>query len=113
MGAVISRVVNAFTKGASLKDRLILAIFDAIEHREPQDISGCCWWDSLCATHEAAFAMAGALRITAAGVEAADDDEEALEAVRSVGKPVRDEITGATTDPALRAAITGGGERDE
>lgn len=82
---------------------------EAAEHRESQ-LGGCCCPDRPCGEHEAATAMAHVLRMTALFARACDSDEEALVFIRSRSPQVLAEITGATTDEALAAAITGGGD---
>jgi hypothetical protein len=93
---------------APTREELARLIGEAIAHREPQDISGCCWRDALCESHDDAFSMAGVLRLVLAEVEAAGTTAEALEVIRSLAPQVIAEITGATKNEDVIAAIEGG-----
>jgi hypothetical protein len=89
------------------REELAFLIGEAIGHRVPQ-VSGCCWQDSMCDSHGRDRLMTAALRLAQMGVERSDSDAEALEVIRSLAPRVIDEITGATTDENMIAAITGG-----
>ena len=97
------------TLTAPTREALALLVGDALSHRIPE-VSGCCWQDAMCESHERDGEMAAALRLLLLAVELSDDDGEALRLVRSVAPRVLAEIRGATADGELRAAIGGTGE---
>ena len=107
MPALVIDLATESVASDSLRDRLAQAISDAAGHRYP-DISGCCHPDLMCRWHEADMAMHWGLRLIGRDVERADSDKDALALIHLAGKPVRDEIAGATKDEGLIAAIRGG-----
>lgn len=80
---------------------------EAAGHRESQ-LEGCCWPDEPCAAHEPAAAMGWALRMTVLAIRACGTSGEALRVIRSLAPRVQAEITGATADEDMIAAIEGG-----
>lgn len=88
-----------------LQVALSFLIDDAIAWREP-DRHGCCDDGEPCGDHAADQAQADAMGVLLAAVEDAPGDDAALEALRGVPADVLAEVTGATWDQELAAAIT-------
>lgn len=100
----------AATLTAPAQDDLIAVVAEAVEYRKRQ-LDGCCWVTEPCSGHRAAADMARALRLAEFAVSACRTGTRALAIIRGLPQSARDEITGATTDQELIAAITGGTDR--
>jgi hypothetical protein len=92
---------------APLQNALMSVLDDAIGWRAPQ-VYGCCTEDEMCGDHQADEDRARAMEALMKAMGEADGDGAVLALLAAATPEVLAEITGATADEDVIAAIEGG-----